>query len=998
MLKRLQARLGRAIDVRPGEYARTSLMFLYLMCVLLAYYILKPSSRALFLTRFTTDHLPYLYMVMAVSGGVLAYFYSRIAVKWSLNAAVNASIVFVVLCLLELWQLLDSGQSWVYYVFNIWVSLFSLVLVSQGWLVASQVFDAREAKRVYGVLAGGAVLGAAIGGSLTAQFAAALGTRNLLMVSAGFVLLAYVFYRLLLLQPGVNLEKARGASRDDVQFSVRDIGQAVMQRRHLQVIVAILTVTYVVDTLVEFQFNSMAVQGRSGDTLTAFLGGFYGIYLNLATFVIQIFLTSWIVNRFGVGGTLLAMPIGIGCASGAMIFSPGVWAAGAARLIEASTRYSLNRTGMELLYLPLPDDLKQRTKAFVDVFVDRMARGLGALLILLLGAVFSENLQAVTFAVLVLCVIWMALSLYARREYIATVRSRLDSRRLDLESMRIPYQDANLLRLLEETARKQSPRQAVYALSMLDEVPDYPLEPFAVRMVGQAPGEVRAKIFEIAAHRGWHSLLDEARSEIRQPGSVALKSAVRYACAVNGCEDELLVHMLDAPDPKVVEAAVESSPRVPLPWARAALTSPDAQRRRLGVLALRGHVTQALTELPRLLSDPDSSVRAAAADTLVAQGDRAAAALSPLVADEYAQPRVRLRALRAITRTECQAALDTLMELLDVDDLVVRGGVVRALSHLRERAPQLRFGGQPVEKQIQQEARSYYAMHTAVGVLRKAGSSGPALALLMRTLEERMARTVERLFRLLGLRYPPKDIDAAYRAYQRNRNEELTNAIDFLDNILDHELKRLVLPLLDEDSADDQALLLFGIDRPSAGDALGRMIDEGDPWLMGCAIAAARELGLNSGVLGRPETMRQLNIVERVIALEGVDLMKGLTPDQLSRVAAIATQESAAPGRDILTPQSPLDAMYIILDGSVGLLQGGEQLEVVHQNEVLGSWALLDNSPLPVTARTLEDTVLLRISRDDFFDLLSDNMEIASAILSTLVKRFRALLSGEVKQ
>ena len=48
-------------------------MFLYLMCVLLSYYILKPSSRALFLNKFDTSHLPYLYMVMAVSGGILAY-------------------------------------------------------------------------------------------------------------------------------------------------------------------------------------------------------------------------------------------------------------------------------------------------------------------------------------------------------------------------------------------------------------------------------------------------------------------------------------------------------------------------------------------------------------------------------------------------------------------------------------------------------------------------------------------------------------------------------------------------------------------------------------------------------------------------------------------------------------------------------------------------------------------------------------------------------------
>ena len=334
---------------------------------------------------------------------------------WSLRAAVNASVAFVIVCLLQIWQLLDTGESWVYYVFNVWVSLFSLVLVSQGWLVASQVFNAREAKRVYSTLAGGAVLGAAIGGSVTAQFASALGTRNLLLVSAGFVLLAYFFYRLLLRLPGVDLDRARGARHGEVTFSVQDIGRSLMRFRHLQVIVAILTVTYVVDTLVEFQFNLMAVQGHSGDGLTAFLGGFYGLYLNLATFFFQIFLTSFVVNRFGIGGTLLAMPLTIGAASVGMLVSPGVVAAGATRLVEASTRYSLNRTGMELLYLPLPDDLKERTKAFVDVFVDRMSRGVGALVILALTAVFSANLTSVTITVLLLCAAWAGLAAYARK-------------------------------------------------------------------------------------------------------------------------------------------------------------------------------------------------------------------------------------------------------------------------------------------------------------------------------------------------------------------------------------------------------------------------------------------------------------------------------------------------------------------------------------------------------------------------------------------------------
>lgn len=138
--------------------------------------------------------------------------------------------------------------------------------------------------------------------------------------------------------------------------------------------------------------------------------------------------------------------------------------------------------------------------------------------------------------------------------------------------------------------------------------------------------------------------------------------------------------------------------------------------------------------------------------------------------------------------------------------------------------------------------------------------------------------------------------------------------------------------------------------------------------------------------------MQELNLVERVIALENVELLRDLTPDQLARVAAIATQIQVPPGKVLLAPGQPLEAMYVIMDGAVELLQDGAPLEVARQNEVVGSWALLDSAPLPVTARALEDTTLLRIARNDFYELLSDNTEIISAIFSTLIRRFRALL------
>ena len=139
--------------------------------------------------------------------------------------------------------------------------------------------------------------------------------------------------------------------------------------------------------------------------------------------------------------------------------------------------------------------------------------------------------------------------------------------------------------------------------------------------------------------------------------------------------------------------------------------------------------------------------------------------------------------------------------------------------------------------------------------------------------------------------------------------------------------------------------------------------------------------------------MPELNIVEKVIALEGVELFKSLTPEQLARIATIAHETKFPPNRVILEPEKQLDALYVIIDGTVELSRDGTELTVAHENEVLGAWALFEaDEPMPVTAKTREDTRLLRIARDDFYDLLADNSEITSSIFSTLVKRFRKLV------
>ena len=109
---------------------------------------------------------------------------------------------------------------------NIWVSLFSIVLVAQGWLVASNLFDPREAKRLYPLLGMGMVLGAAFGGEFTSRTALLVGTRNLLLASAVMVHLGVPLF------PSGRVEAARSAVCRRARR--RHEGDGFLLRHHVQ--------------------------------------------------------------------------------------------------------------------------------------------------------------------------------------------------------------------------------------------------------------------------------------------------------------------------------------------------------------------------------------------------------------------------------------------------------------------------------------------------------------------------------------------------------------------------------------------------------------------------------------------------------------------------------------------------------------------------------------------------------------------------------------------
>ena len=135
-----------------------------------------------------------------------------------------------------------------------------------------------------------------------------------------------------------------------------------------------------------------------------------------------------------------------------------------------------------------------------------------------------------------------------------------------------------------------------------------------------------------------------------------------------------------------------------------------------------------------------------------------------------------------------------------------------------------------------------------------------------------------------------------------------------------------------------------------------------------------------------------LTVVEKVIFLQNIDVFSEVPTEQLASLAAIAEEVSYLKGDVIYKENEYSDALYLVLDGRVRLHRDDKDIAVAENKEAFGTWALFDEEVRLVTATVEEDSHLLRIDREDFVDLLADQVQITQGVLKTVAKRLRSLI------
>jgi ATP/ADP translocase/HEAT repeat protein len=874
--------VGNSLRIQPGEGRKTALMFGTLMCVVGSFITGRVARDSLFLSRYSVDYLPYLYIWVALGVSVQSYLYSRIADRFRRDRTVGITFICVIVAYLAARASLYWAGDWFYPVLYVFVELAGSLLLIQTWTLANDVFTTREAKRLFALIGGGGVISAVVVGFSVRGLVKLLGTEELLYLCA---LLLCIGLLLITRLSRICREEilsslateTRGATRTRIAL-VSDWAR-LFANKHLMLIAGLMLVLGFVITFVDFQFKiaARAAYLNQEEQLAGFFGLFWAVTGALSC-LIQFFVTGRILERFGVLFCLLLLPLTLLVGTVAFLIAPILWSATLLKGGDATLRYTVNDATMQLLYTPVPSHFRGRAKAFIDGIIRPLSIGLsGAVLAWVLPSLPADAFGWILLAFLLG---WILIAYGTRRQYLQSLMHTLQTRRLHFGEVDSLIPDQAAARVLRKAMDDPNEQNVLHAVEMTRYCKNVDWNQDLVCLCSHRSPVVRARVLR---RLGVHASLNNGplvfeRLHDRNPDVRA--AAVEAYCAIGRARAiRTIARFLDDPHREVRAAAVVGLIR----WGgldgvlssaerlKKMLESQDPRERATGagilgdigvknfyhpllslltdsemevrIAAIRAAGKMGSQELlPALVYRiEDPATRSVASEALAAFGASAVQLLSRVLANPDENPNTRLAIPPILARIGDRAAMDVLFDHIDDSEETLRSRVLESIHRFRLRRAHLEIPRDRIRKVVLKEIRNLYGQWFVLKDLEPLRDGH----LLVDALEHRREQTTRRIFHLLGCLLPVRTVDTVYNNLSAPLRRARSNAIEVLDNLLDKEIKRLLLPLLDETLKDDRYELgeeVFGFGRLDLRQRLHSLMEEQHAWLTSCAVFTAGQM------------------------------------------------------------------------------------------------------------------------------------------------------------
>jgi AAA family ATP:ADP antiporter len=1054
MREQLKSYAYRLTSLHPGEGRKTILLALYLFLIIATYLVAKSVRDGLFLARYDVFKLPYVIIGIALAVGLFVSGYVRLAKRIEPTRLVVGTLALFISNLILFWWMIQAGISAVYPVIYIWAGMYGAIAPAQVWTLANDIFTTREAKRTFGIVGSGGIVGAIAGSYLTRAFALKIGTVPLLLIMAFLLFLAALLVLALAkhrLAPEVRLEDTPAPRH------LNDSLKLIARSPHLRLIAWLVFLTALATTMADYQFKAVVVDSLGGDKdkLTAFFGTFYGT-VGILSLGVQFLVTSRVLRRVGLGMTILLLPLALALASVFLIPTLAMSAAILLKGSDAAMKHSIDRSSRELAYLPVNRRIKIHVKSAIDMVVDRLGDGFGGVILLILTSAVGFGLRGIIYANLVFIALWIFVALRLKISYTRELSCSIREGQVEIGSWYEALAGAEMLGGLQEALRSGDEPRVLAALELVSSNRSLEAGTVLNHLAEHGCPEVKARAMAILLNPGESELPegiaatfeDEDRTlfaeciEFMSADSFKLKQTMAEAilCRAGGRSRGVWVALMlrrlgDEFLPfsrNLLEHLADPVSSVPCREVAASA---------IGMMPLAAGLDDLL---PRLLEDKEGVVVASAVRSAGALGTDT---LLSLIIDQLGRPSGR-QAARQVFQVRGDSMLQMLMEraqdtgvplsirrqipwsmaniggerpiralirLLDDPDLTMSGAARKALSRIRSQHPDLPVLSRDRVERHAMDLAYRYRRHTEMQqyLTRCDRLQGSAGELLDTALTESRNKQRAALFEVLSLHYPAHDIQNCRRSLQMHNQERRSNAAELLDSLAPATLWRALLPILYPDyGGGHQARRGPQVTDPDQ--TLVELSRDPDPWTSACALHLAARGGRDriaevalerehdpdfrvreaaGGILAGAGHMVQApaGVFDKLMALKRVDMFSSAPTEQLSLIAAVAHFVDLEEGAVLCRQDDPPGDLFVVIEGQAEIQRNGVKAGTLVPGESLGTWGLFENEPRLVTVQATGPMKVLQIDRWGFDDLLQEHPEVSRSLIQLLVERLRRL-------
>lgn len=388
--------------------AKTLVAFAYFFVIVTAYYLIKTVRSSLVITHLGSAQLPYLYIISGVVLGGLVVWYARVSRGLAPQRLMQGILLVLIAQLVAFRWALELPHAWISGLFYLWVSMFSVVTVTQFWMIANDLFSPDKAKEAFTFIGAGGIAGGIAGGAVASLLVRWMATEDLLFVAAGLLGLCTVLLRALWrFQPTKPFNSAHVHERQESADQPRSLLGYLKEFHYLRYLLVLVVVAKAISTIIDYQFNGMAELFVSGTEARTVLFGMFYTGLGLVSLAVQLVLTSQLFKRFGVHRSLTVLPVGLAAGLLVLWVVPGLAVAALLALYDRSLSYSLGQTGREVLYVPVPSEVRYQVKPLIDAAAFRLAQGMAGVVLLLAQQIDQLPIQAYSFLALPLIGVWL---------------------------------------------------------------------------------------------------------------------------------------------------------------------------------------------------------------------------------------------------------------------------------------------------------------------------------------------------------------------------------------------------------------------------------------------------------------------------------------------------------------------------------------------------------------------------------------------------------------